>query len=72
MIRGIDEDESDFLARVDAMKSEALRKAKKLIRKSVTARLQICQDSNVFGCVMFCLFCIKLGNMIDKEGIITA
>ncbi|WKX91703.1 hypothetical protein Q1695_010045 [Nippostrongylus brasiliensis] len=29
MIRGIDEDESDFLARVSEMKSESLRKAKK-------------------------------------------
>ncbi|KIH48890.1 hypothetical protein ANCDUO_21036 [Ancylostoma duodenale] len=44
MIRGIDEDESDFLARVSEMKSEQMRKAKKeeeeAIREAAIARSQ--------------------------------
>ncbi|EYB90703.1 hypothetical protein Y032_0215g2354 [Ancylostoma ceylanicum] len=44
MIRGIDEDESDFLARVSEMKSEQMRRAKKeeeeAIREAAIARSQ--------------------------------
>ncbi|KAL6730343.1 hypothetical protein Aduo_001323 [Ancylostoma duodenale] len=44
MIRGIDEDESDFLARVSEMKSEQMRKAKQeeeeAIREAAIARSQ--------------------------------
>ncbi|KHJ75021.1 hypothetical protein OESDEN_25363 [Oesophagostomum dentatum] len=44
MIRGIDEDESDFLARVDEMKSQEMRRAKKeeedAIREAAIARSQ--------------------------------
>ncbi|VDK47843.1 unnamed protein product [Cylicostephanus goldi] len=45
MIRGIDEDESEFLARVNQMKSEQMRKAKKeeeeALREAAIARSQL-------------------------------